>query len=224
LSSNTVLLLVASPHGFSSTSNSLGQYLLDRLKIGGYKTSTVHVQTAMRSKKALTDMLSQVAGCDLLLLAFPLYIDCLPAALIATLELIVAQRKTTAPSKRQRLLAIVNNGFPEATQNATAIAICRQFAAEAGFDWAGGLSLGGGGTINGLKLEEAGYMARNIRKALCLAAQNLLDEKVLCNTALELMAKPIVPKSLYILIANRGWKKMAKKYGAEKKLYDRCKA
>ena len=224
MSSNTVLLLVASPHGFSSTSNSLGQYLLERLKIGGYKTSTVHVQTAIRSKKALTDMLSQVAGCDLLLLAFPLYIDCLPAALIATLELIVAQRKTTAPSKRQRLLAIVNNGFPEATQNATAIAICRQFSVEAGFDWVGGLSLGGGGTISGLKLEEAGYMARNIRKALCLAAQNLLDEKVLCNTASELMAKPIVPKSLYIFIANRGWKKMAKKYGAEKKLYDRYKA
>jgi hypothetical protein len=35
------------------------------------------------------------------------------------------------------------------------------------------------------------------------------------------MAKPAIPKSLYIFAGNRGWKSLAKKYGAEGKLYDK---
>lgn len=46
------------------------------------------------------------------------------------------------------MVGIVNSGFPEAFHNDTALAILRRFAAETGFQWAGGLALGGGGTID----------------------------------------------------------------------------
>jgi hypothetical protein len=221
LSNPIVTLLVASPHGFSSTSNSLGSYLLDKLQRGGYEIRKVNVQAAMCSQKGEANMLSQVAGCDLLVLAFPLYIDCLPAPLIAALEEIADHRRKPSAPKPQRLVAIVNNGFPESAQNATAIAICRQFANETGFQWAGGLSLGGGGIISGAPLEKAGYFGRNIRKSLDLAAADLLGGKEISEQAVKLMAKSIVPKSLYTFFGNRGWKAMAKKYGADKNLYDR---
>jgi hypothetical protein len=214
-------LLVGSPRGVNSTSHSLGSYLLEKLENGGYVTTTFYVHTAHRQPEVKTALFASVADSDLLIIAFPLYIDCLPAPMIWALEEIAQQRKNKPSSKVQRLLAIVNNGFPEASQNATAIAICRQFATETGFDWAGGLSLGGGGGINGSTLKEAGYMARNITKSLDLAAKNLLANEAVSEEAVALMAKPLVPKPLYVFIGNYSWKRQAKKLGTQKRLYDR---
>jgi hypothetical protein len=217
--SKQALLLVGSPRGLKSTSASLGQYLLGKLQNGGFKTEQLHVQQAMRSNEAQVHMLEQVGESDLLVLAFPLYIDSLPAPVITALELIAKQRKDAVSPKNQRFLAIVNNGFPEASQNSTAVAICRRFASEAGIEWAGGLSLGGGGAVAGNKLEDAGAMLRNVRKALDLAANDLLEGRAVSAEAVELMAKPLAPKWLYLFFGNREWKKMAKKYGAQNKLH-----
>lgn len=215
------LLLVGSPRGFKSTSNSLGAYLLSKLEKGGYTTNKYHIQPALHKSTQETSMLEAVADCDLLILAFPLYIDCLPAPMILALEKIAQQRKTAKITKPQHVLAIVNNGFPEASQNATAIAICHQFADETGLIWAGGLGLGGGVIINGVSLEKAGAVARNIRKSLDLAAENLLSNVPVSEAALKLMGKPAVPKIFYTFMANRGWNSMAKRQGTKKKLYDK---
>ncbi|MGD6932982.1 MAG: hypothetical protein ACQCN5_02130 [Candidatus Bathyarchaeia archaeon] len=218
---HSALLLVGSPRGFKSTSNSLGTYLLSKLEKGGYTTSKQCIQANLHKPQQKTLLLSAVADCDLLILAFPLYIDCLPAPVILALEKIAEQRKTAKIIKPQHLLVIVNNGFPEAYQNATAIAICHQFADEAGFLWAGGLSLGGGGAINGASLEKAGYLARNIRKSLDITAKNLLSEMPVSEVAVQLMAKPVIAKAFYVFAGNRGWKSMAKQHGTEKTLYDK---
>ena len=157
----------------------------------------------------------------MLVLAFPLYIDSLPAPVIAALELIAKQRKSNPSSKTQRLAVIVNNGFPEATQNNTALAICKRFAVETGVEWAGGLSLGGGGPIEGKSLKDAGFLARNVRKALDLAANDLLEGRAVSWEAVDLMGKPLVPKWLYLFVANYGWKKQAKAYCAQDRLYEK---
>jgi len=169
------------------------------------------------------ELLASVADCDLLIVAFPLYIDCLPAPLILMLEKIAAQRKNNPTPKPQRMAAIVNNGFPEAAQNNTALAICRQFAYETGIAWAGGLSLGGGAVFNGASLKEAGFLGRNVVKALDLAAVDLTGGKPISQEAAAYMAKPIIPRWLFLWAANRGWKSMAKKHGVEKNLKDKPK-
>ena len=56
----------------------------------------------------------------------------------------------------QLFTAIANCGFPEALHNTTALAICEVFARQAGFEWAGSLSLGGGEAVNGQPLVQAG--------------------------------------------------------------------
>ena len=224
---NRTLLLVGSPKPAKSTSESLGGYLLGKLESIGFETQKIQIQTSMRSQQGKQSMLELVKASDLLILAFPLYIDCLPAAVISALEEIAQQRKNADTPKKQRFLAIVNNGFPEASQNCTALAICKRFAFESGIEWAGGLSLGGGGPIDGKPLEETGFIGRNVRKALDLAASDLLQNQPVSQKAVDLMAKPIVPKGLYLLMANRGWKMMAKQFSAEDKLYskpaDDCK-
>jgi hypothetical protein len=224
---NRALLLIGSPKPAKSYSESLGAYLLGKLESIGFKTQKIHIQTSMHSPEGKQSMLELVKASDLLILAFPLYIDCLPAAVISALEDIAQQRKNADTPKKQRFLAIVNNGFPEASQNNTALAICRRFAFKAGFEWAGGLSLGGGGPIEGKPLEQVGFIARNVRKSLDLAAADLLQNQPVSQAIVDLMAKPIVPKGLYLLMSNRGWKMMAKRFSAEDKLYskplDDCK-
>ena len=214
------LLLVGSPKGSKSTSESLGTYLLEKLSNGGFETQEIHIQTLMRSPEGQQAMLELVKASDLLILAFPLYVDCLPAAVILNLELIAQQRRGSESLKSQRLVAIVNNSFPEASQNNTALAICRRFASEANIDCAGGLSLGGGGVIGGNPLDKLGFIARNVRKALDLTAKNLIENRAVPKEAVDLMAKPMVPKRLYLTIGNRNWKKQAKAYGSENKLYN----
>ena len=219
--SRFALFLVGSPRGFSSTSATLGTYLLDRMKARGFETEKLHIQTAMRSAEGKQNLVTQASNCDVLLLAFPLFADSLPAPVIATLEMLAEQRKKDASSKIQLLMTIVNNGFPEAQQNAIAVQICRRFAKEAGLKWAGGLSLGGGGAINGVPLEKAGFVARNAKKALDYAANDLIEGRAISKQAVELMVKPSIPRWLYLWMSNRGWKQQAKACGAEDRLYDR---
>jgi hypothetical protein len=216
--SQQALLLVGSPRGGKSNSAMLGRYLLEKLD-GSFASEEIQVQASLSSEDGKTKMLTKAGESDLLILAFPLYVDCLPAPVISALELLAANRRNAASPKKQRLVAIVNSGFPEASQNHTALAICRRFAFEAGIEWAGGLGLGGGGAITGEKLEDAGFVAGNARKALDLAANNLRQGNPVSNEAANLMAKTAIPKWLYLYVGNRGWKKQAKANGVQDQLY-----
>jgi hypothetical protein len=147
--------------------------------------------------------------------------DSLPALLTRTLELIASRRGGRGRNSRQRLVAIVNNGFPEAEQNAIALRICRRFASETGFEWAGGLALGGGEAINGRPLTDVKGMARNAISSLDLAADALAAGKPIPDRAVRLMAKPIIWSRLYTWIGTRGWRRRAATHGVADRLDDR---
>jgi len=212
------LLLVGSPRRGTSTSHALGTHLLDALATRGLTTHTLHAYSALRDAAGQADLLDAVAQADLLVLAFPLYVDQLPAQMIRTLELVHAHRQGSAAPKAQRLVAIVNCGFPETAHNHPAVAVCRQFAAETGIEWAGGLGMGMGGAIDGRPLAQLGRRTRNVRTALDLAADALARAHPIPPEAVALMAKPLVPKRLYLLLGSMSWKRSAKKHGVARTL------
>ena len=214
------LLLVGSAKRPRSTSESLGSYLMSRLAERGHETESLSVHRSHRSREHLETLLDAVDRCDLLVLAFPLYIDSLPALLTRTLELIASRREGRERDSRQRLVAIVNNGFPEAEQNAVALRICRRFASETGFEWAGGLALGGGEAINGRSLTESKGMARNVVSSLDLAAEALAAGEPVPDRAVRLMAKPIIWSRIYTWIGTRGWRRRASNHGVADRLRD----
>jgi hypothetical protein len=111
------------------------------------------------------------------------------------------------------LATIVNNGFPEASQNELALAICRRFAQEAGFEWAGGLALAGGGRIGGQPLEKLGDRVRNVIDAFDLAADALAHRRPIPQEAVDAMSKQSVPGWLYRFFGNLGWFQQARKNG-----------
>jgi len=211
-----VILLIGSPRGMRSNSYSLGSYLIGRLENRGLKTSTWFTSEVLRSDERTEQFLEELDDANLLVMAFPLYVDSLPAMNIRLMG-IIADRSTDS-DERKGFVAMINSGFPEAGQNETALAICRQFSLEANMEWLGGLAMGGGMAIGGKPLKDLGGMARNIVKALDTAASDLARGKRVSAQARQRMGLPIVPKFLFIRMGNRMWKKLAKENGVENDL------
>lgn len=213
------VLLIGSPRGERSTSGSLGLYLLDLLRKKGWDIEDLPVQRSLRSLEGIGSLVSAVDNADLVILSFPTYVDSTPAGLVKAMGLIVQQRRGN--TDRTPLVAIANCGFMEAEQNRTALDICRLFARDGGFEWRGGLALGGGPAIDGRPLAELGGMTRNARRSLEISAEALAEGKGLPQEAVDLMAKNSIPRWIYMLFGNLGWKQQAKKNGAREKMYDR---
>ena len=212
------LLLVGSPKTHKSTSNSLGGYLFEGLDAQGIQTETIYLHTVLRSPARMQALLEALDQADLVTLAFPLYVDSLPAPVIEALERIAAHRQGRDSTQSKLFAAIANCGFPEAHHCATALAICEMFALQAGFEWVGGLALGGGEMVNGAALAEAGGMTIRIRKALELAAETLVQGQAIPDAAREMMAAPVIPHWGYRLMGGLGWLQRAKQFGALKQL------
>ena len=217
-----VLLLIGSPRAKGkSNSESLGLYLLERLRQKGLTTEPMRIHKMVRSEKGLADLFKAVDEPDLVVLTAPLYVDSLPAPVIKAFEEIAEHRKTVRVHRKQRFAAMVNSGFPEAHQNHTALAICRRFAFEADFQWAGGLAMGGGEAMVGRPVEKLGSMVRHQKRALEKAADSLAEGRVIRQEAVDLMGRKLIPYWLYRFLGDRGWKKEARKYGVFDKLWDR---
>jgi len=193
-------------------------YLTLRLEELGLSVEKEYIYKLIRKDEGKKKILFKVDNADLIILAFPLYVDCLPAGVIETLELIANHRKSLNNPIKKGLVVLINCGFPEAEQNNTAVAICKIFAREVGFEWKGALALGMGGAIGSRSLEERGGMVRNVKKGFILAAQALAEGSNIPEEAIELVAKRFMPITLYTKMGNLGWNRQAKKFGARKKI------
>jgi hypothetical protein len=200
-----------------STSASLGSYLFEQLAERGIQTETVQLYTSINSPQRTSAMLAAIDGADLVVLAFPLYVDTLPAPVITALEKISEHRKSNhAPI---RFAAISNCGFPEAKHTDTALATCAEFGRQNGFSWLGSLALGGGqGLVGGTPLKDLDGRVNPIKKALELSAASLATGQLIPQSARDLMSKSIIPSWLYRMFGGFGWKQAAKQYGVEKQL------
>lgn len=195
------LMLVGSPRGIGhSTSDRLGSGILDVLKERGFATEKLHVHAVVASPKELESGLVAIGAADMVILSLPLYVDSFPAPVIALLEQI-AERRIGAG--RTRLFVVIQCGFPEKEQNATALAIAERFTAEVGWEWLGGVSLGGADCHN-----------KNVSNALVPVAEALADGKPIPEPVLS---KPM-PAWLYRIGGNVMWRFAARKHHATRRL------
>ncbi len=229
-----VLLLVGSAKRPRSNSEALGSYLCRRMEAEGYRTETLLLSRALRSQAGEAELLAATDRAGLVVLAFPLYVDSLPYLVVKALEriaahrqgregggvqrLVAGQRRSPEDAVVQRLVALVNSGFPEVHHNDTSLAICRRFAAEAGFRWAGGLALGGGEALGGRSPAERGGMVRHVVEALDLAAACLAREEEVPPQAVEAMARPLIPVRFYTWMGGLGWWMRAREHGVARRL------
>jgi len=218
------LLIVGSPKtNEPSTSSALGGYLADRLQQRGWETERLTLRASLNRPEGESELLAAVERAGLILLVFPLYVDSLPYLVTKALTAMAAGRRARREPAEQRLVAIVNSGFPETLQNSVALAICREFAAQSGMAWAGSLALGGGGAVGGQPLAEAkrsGPPIRHVTEALEMTAAALAEGLPVPAEAVRTMAKSFIPfaiwRRLYIWIGGKGFVKAAAKNGVAK--------
>lgn len=215
-----LLLVGSAKKEHESTSEALGNFLLDRLAVQGFTTDIRYVHRALRTAERSRELLDAIDAADIVVLAFPLYVDSLPYLVTKALEIIAEDRQRRTTPHRPQFVAIANCGFPEAKHNDVALAICRCFAQEAKLQWAGGLALGSGGVIGGQTLAKAGGVANIVRQALTLAADALARQQAVPEEAITLLAKPLIPYAMYTTVAGIGWRVQALKNHVYTKLYD----
>jgi multimeric flavodoxin WrbA len=211
------VLLVGSPRTCKSTSASLGGFLLKELEARGIEVQTVQIYHCLGSRERINAMHNAIDSADLVVLAFPLYVDSLPAPVIAAMEGIARRRKGSQSTIR--FAAIANCGFPGSHHNHTALAICSQFARQCGLTWMGGLSLGAGeGVVHGRPLAELDGRAVPLKASLSLAADALAKGDPVPQSAMDRLAKPSIPKWAYTLMGQFRWASAARRYGMQGRL------
>ncbi|HSW10416.1 MAG TPA: NAD(P)H-dependent oxidoreductase [Bacillota bacterium] len=224
------LLLVGSPRRARSTSASLGGYLLARLAEHGVTGCTHFLEdlppnaayaVGAGSEPAPTSdrAVSAVGAADLLILSFPLYVDSAPApvtrAMVAMAE---ARRRDGGAERAPGFVAIVNCGFPEAHHADVALAISRRFAAACRFRWLGGMAMGLGGMLGGRPLGQRDARLGHVEQALELAAAALAREEPVPESAVALLARPMVTPASFVPAGNRYWSAKAAARGLQDRL------
>ena len=178
------LLIIGSPKIKSpNTSGVLGGYVLAQLEQRGWETKSLKLRGSLLKGAEQAEFLAAIDRADLILLAFPLYIDSLPFLMMKLLEVMAEHFSAHPQESSKRLFAIANNGFPEAYQNALALAICQRFAMDTGMIWLGGLAMGSGEALfGGLAIEGVEREGRppvtHVIQALDIASAALADGRM----------------------------------------------
>jgi multimeric flavodoxin WrbA len=222
------LLLIGSPRGLKSTSQLIGNYLLDKLQQEGVEAEKVWIYPLMKSNQGKENLLSSVNRSDIVVFIFPLHWDSQPSLVIEMMELIALHRKSIENPKKHQLIAISNSGFPEAHHNDTVLAICRRFAKETGMEWVGGIGISGGEALGLMSealgnkpLQKLGFMSRNDRKSLDFIVEALTTEETVPQKIIDKRIKRPVPNWMYILLGTISVRREAKKNKLLERIYDR---
>lgn len=100
------------------------------------------VETYRPGKQPLSpEQIDQLGASDVILFAFPLYVDSIPSHL---LKLLVEISNQTKLSSKTMVYCLVNNGFFEGIQNHIAIEQMQLWCASVGATWGQAIGLGAG--------------------------------------------------------------------------------
>jgi multimeric flavodoxin WrbA len=218
-------LVVGSPKTKSpSTSGVLGNRVLERLRKAGWETESLTLGPSIQMERGQSELLAAVDRSDLLLFAFPLYIDSLPFLMTKALELIAAHQSGRDGARLRGLFVIANNGFVESYQNYVAISICRMFAEDSGMTWMGALAMGAGeALVGGEPLESQVSTHRGLPRDYLIHALDTAGDALARGLAVppeavtEIAKSPIshVPNAIWRLLFTMNGGKMWEEQAAE---------
>ena len=217
-----VLSINASPKGKKAASFAL----LEHINKGIDHAEKKIISIASYQKKGYEEIMREAGKATEIVLAFPLYVDCIPALMQEFMEKYQQSYDNGRIKGKKNLYTVINCGFPEAKQNRTAMEIMKEFARSSGFTWKTGVGIGMGGMVNPNNIPPSVKIVRPVYDELkkITEALNNVDARkntksmVYVSPHLDILGKKIM-KILYIIMGNIGWKQQARKNRAAKKLY-----
>lgn len=204
-----ILLINGSPKPGRSTSGSILDHIEKSLKGKGevHKTRCIDI---VDDENKFDEFLKVISGSDIIIIAYPLYVDSLPYVLTRTLHNIW-KRRDQLEQKKRRLMTIGNCGFPEADHISLSTRVLKNFSNRMGFHWSGALVIGGGGGIGGRPLKDAGGQFRYIVNAIDTSLDSILKGEEIPKEIQKLMEKPAISPFIYRNMGNIGWWMQARK-------------
>ena len=130
---------------------------LQRLFTGGKK-----VTEKLRTPADHDRILQQLREADAVVFCLPLYVDGVPSHVLRFMEEMESFCRQNP--LRLNVYCIANNGFIEGRQNEPLMQVFEHFCARAGFNWGGGVGIGGGVMLNVTRilfLVDIGLLALN---------------------------------------------------------------
>jgi multimeric flavodoxin WrbA len=210
------LIIYGSPKGMKGSAANLADYFASKLQEKGLQVEKVGAYRSLTYADEKERLLDGFDKADVVLVCFPLYVDTLPAGLLAALRIIIENGARI--SRKERVLAAeCHCGFPESSQTATALVNCRHFAKRMGMQYVGGIGLGQGSMVLGTSLTEMKY-TRNHLPLFDQAIDAIVKGEEIPKSVLDGLKRPFVPSWLYVFFANRGWNSRAKKNGVRRRI------
>jgi ferredoxin-NADP reductase/multimeric flavodoxin WrbA len=202
-SPRTVILVASARAAGESSSLAIARYLAGQMEARGAGVEIVMAHAFARDAATADRAAQTLAEAEVLAVVAPLYVDALPYLALLALQKTKAWRGAGAGP--QRVVGVINCGFPEPEQTRFAFGTLREFAREAGGVFAGGLPVGGGEMIHGRDLVAAGAPTLALRKAIDAAADSLCAGSVIPPTISRSTAKPFLPPFLYRFAGAMQW-------------------
>ncbi len=207
----------AKPHR-TSTSEALGTALTRRLESRGWECRTVRAPKVTKlGRDGSPELVGVTRSASLLIVASPVYVDCLPALVLKGLgDLVDATVIGAGPA----LLPIIQCGFPEATHTRLAVEVLAHAASSAGWAWAGHLALGAGGFIDGADID-ASRRFHKLQQAFDQVADALDAGDPVPAELTSALSAPLLNPTVYRWAGDVGWLAQAMRHGALTELWQR---
>lgn len=193
--------------------NSVSGIIIDKLKEKITDPISVYQALELLKRDDNMDALRDILKADIILLVFPLYVDCLPAPMIKLLNLLETISEAEKMNKPQ-VFAVVNCGFFEAEHNRMALKIVENFCQKTQLYWNYGLGIGCGGII-GSQTDLSKEPTKAINVAINEFAE-AIDKEVKGKE--NGFVSTDMSQFLYRLNGNLGWQIAATKYKTNFKL------
>jgi len=192
---------IALINGSPKKKESVSGFLLEELK-GKFSGEAEVLEIGLHDAEVSEEVFEKLAGAEAWVFACPLYVDGLPGHLLSCLSQL---EKRPVQGTKPLIYGVVNCGFYEGIQTETALALLQNWSARAGYSWAGGTGVGGGGAI---------LMVPEGPRAPIDGALEEMAEKILRRKTQENRFVTVAfPRFLYQISGQIGWRKMIKANG-----------
>lgn len=199
---------IALVNGSPKFKNSASGNILNSLKLK-LQDKNIIEEYSFRTTEISNDDLDHISKCNVIVFAFPLYVDGIPSHLLRCLYQMEKYLSSNINSEIY-VYTIVNIGFYEGKQAAIAIEMMKNWAEKANVKWGQGIGIGGGGMMSMLdkSTDRQGPM-KSVHNALTDAANSILS----CKSSDEIYTSPGIPRIAYKIGGEMGWRQAAKKNG-----------
>lgn len=204
---------IALINGSPKIKNSASGCLLSELKTFLEHDNNTISEYYFRSPQLSEKVMHELEEFNVLVFAFPLYVDGIPSHL---LNCLIQMEKFFSEIKEKDIIvySLVNCGFYEGHQNTLAIEIMKNWCEKAELKWGQGVGIGAGGMITALKDVPIG---RGPKKSLGLAFEKLTNNILKHSSGDDIFITANFPRIMYKFAAEMGWGKSIKANGLRRK-------